>query len=198
MVEITAAIVKELREKSNAGMMDCKKALEETNGDLSKAMELLRKKGIVSASKKSGRATNQGVVDSYIHLGNKVGVMIEVNCETDFVARNEVFKLFVRDLLLQIASVAPLYVSREQVASELIAKEREIAREQVKGKPENVVDKIVEGKLNKYFEQICLLEQPFVKDNTVTIGDLLKNKISEIGENIVISRFIRYQLGEEA
>ncbi|MCB1194806.1 translation elongation factor Ts [bacterium] len=198
MADITAAIVKELREKSNAGMMDCKKALEETNGDLSKAMELLRKKGIVSASKKSGRATNQGVIDSYIHLGNKVGVMIEVNCETDFVARNEVFKLFVRDLLLQIASVAPLYVSREQVANDLIAKEKEIAREQIKGKPENVVDKIVEGKLNKYFEQICLLEQPFVKDNTVTIGDLLKNKIAEIGENIVISRFIRYQLGEEA
>lgn len=194
---VSAQEVKALRDKTNAGMMDCKKALTEANGDIEKAIELLRKKGIALADKKSSRATNQGLIDSYIHLGNKVGVMIEVNCETDFVARNEVFQSFVRDLMLQVASSVPLYVSSEDVPESIVEKEKEIARSQVTGKPENIVEKIVEGKINKYFEQVCLLNQVFVKDDKLTISDLLKNKIAEIGENIVIRRFVRYQLGED-
>lgn len=197
-MQITAATVKELREKTNAGMMDCKKALQEAGGDMEKAVEILRKKGLSMASKRSGRETKEGVIDSYIHIGNKIGVMIEVNCETDFVARNEVFQTFVRDLMLQVASAAPLYVSRDDVPGELVEKEKDIARAQITGKPDNIVEKIVEGKINKFFEQICLLEQPFVKDNDQTIEALLKSKIAEIGENIQIKRFVRFQLGEEA
>ncbi len=197
-MSISAAAVKELREKTNAGMMDCKKALQEVNGDMEKALEVLRKKGLSLASKRSGRETKEGVIDSYIHLGSKVGVMIEVSCETDFVSRNDVFKSFVRDLMLQVASSSPLYVSREEVPSDLIEKEKDIARAQITGKPDNIVEKILEGKINKYFEQICLLEQPFVKDPDMKIEDLLKAKIAEIGENIQIRRFVRFQLGEEA
>ena len=196
-MEITASIVKELREKTNAGMMDCKKALKETNGNLEEAVTYLRKKGLASAAKRSGRATKEGLIDSYIHLGNKVGVLIEVNCETDFVARNEVFQRFVRDLMLQVASAMPLYVSEEEVPEDIVNKEKDIAKEQVVGKPENIVEKIVEGKMKKYYEQVCLLNQPFVKDPDTTIGDLLKSKIAEIGENIIVKRFVRYQLGEE-
>jgi len=196
-MEITASIVKQLREKTNAGMMDCKKALKETNGNIEEAVTYLRKKGLASAAKRSGRATKEGVIDSYIHLGNKVGVLIEVNCETDFVARNEVFQRFVRDLMLQVASAMPLYVSEEEVPEEVVNKEKDIAKDQVAGKPENIIGKIVEGKMKKYYEQVCLLKQPFVKDTDTTIEDLLKSKISEIGENIVIKRFVRYQLGEE-
>ncbi|MDX9703544.1 MAG: translation elongation factor Ts [Candidatus Auribacterota bacterium] len=196
-MEISAGIVKELREKTNAGMMDCKKALQEAGGDMEKAVEILRKKGLSMASKRSGRETKEGVIDSYIHLGNKVGVLIEVNCETDFVARNEVFKTFVRDLMLQIASSSPLCVRREEVPAELIAKEKDIARAQITGKPDNIVEKIVEGKINKYYEQVCLLEQAFVKNPDIKVEELLKAKIAEIGENIQVRRFIRYQLGEE-
>ena len=161
-------------------------------------MDFLRKKGLSIAGKRSGRETKEGVIDSYVHLGNKVGVMIEVNCETDFVSRNEVFKVFVRDLMLQVASSSPLYVSRDEVPAELIEKEKEIAKAQITGKPENIVEKILEGKINKYFEQICLLEQAFVKDPDKKIDDLLKAKIAEIGENLQIKRFVRFQLGEEA
>ncbi len=196
-MEISASVVKELREKTNAGMMECKKALAEAQGDIEKALEILRKKGVALATKKAGRATNEGLIDSYIHLGNKVGVMIEVNCETDFVARNEIFQRFVKDVMLQIASLSPIYLSKEDVPAVVIEKEKEIASSQITGKPANVVEKIVEGKISKYFEQVCLLEQLFIKDDKVKINDLLKSKIAELGENISIKRFVRYQLGEE-
>jgi len=197
-MEISASAVKELREKTNAGMMDCKKALSEAQGDMEKALEILRKKGVALATKKAGRATNEGVIDSYIHPGNKVGVMVEVNCETDFVARNEIFQRFVKDIMLQIASLNPLYLSKDHVPAEIIAKEKDIAGAQITGKPANVVEKIVEGKISKYCEQVCLLEQPFIKDDKIKINDLLKAKIAELGENISIKRFVRFQLGEEA
>lgn len=196
-MDIKAADVKELRAKTNAGMMDCKKALQESKGDLSKAVDLLRKKGLSLANKKSSRVAKEGLIDSYIHLGNKVGVMVEINCETDFVARNENFQRFVKDIMLQIASTSPICISREEVPAELVEKEKEIARAQIKGKPENIIEKILEGKINKYYSEVCLLDQPFVKENSIKIGDLLKAKIAEIGENIVIKRFVRYQLGEE-
>ena len=196
-MEITAASVKELRSKTNAGMMDCKNALKEAKGDVDKAVEILRKKGIALANKKSGRATKEGLIDSYIHPGNKVGVMIEVSCETDFVARNDVFKRFVRDIMLQIASASPLYVSVEDVPEDIIQKEKDIAKAQITGKPDNIVEKIIEGKLRKYYEQVCLLNQPFVKDDKMTIGQLVTSKVAELGENIMVKRFVRYQLGEE-
>jgi len=198
-MEIKAELVKELREKSSAGMMDCKKALVESNGDIKKAEEILKEKGLAKASQKAYRATKEGIIDSYIHIGSKIGVMLEVNCETDFVARNEMFKNFVHDIALHITAAAPLYVSKEDVPQEVLAKEKELYRKQAlnEGKPEKIIDKIAEGKLKKYYEENCLLEQPFVKDNDVKIGDLLKQNIAKIGENIVIKRFERYILGEE-
>ncbi|PIU28648.1 MAG: translation elongation factor Ts [Candidatus Hydromicrobium americanum] len=198
-MEIKAELVKELREKSSAGMMDCKKALVESNGDIKKAEEILKEKGLAKASQKAYRATKEGIIDSYIHIGSKIGVMLEVNCETDFVARNEMFKNFVHDIALHITAAAPLYVSKEDVPQEVLAKEKELYRKQAlnEGKPEKIIDKIAEGKLKKYYEKNCLLEQPFVKDNDVKIGDLLKQNIAKIGENIVIKRFERYILGEE-
>jgi len=198
-MEIKAELVKELREKSNAGMMDCKKALVESKGDIKKAEEILNEKGLVQASKKAFRATKEGIIDSYIHLGSRIGVLVEVNCETDFVARNEMFKNLVHDILLHIAAAAPLYVSKEDVPGEVLDKEKELYRKQAlnEGKPENILDKIAEGKLKKYYEENCLLEQPFVKDNDVNIGDLVKQNIAKIGENIVIKRFERYVLGEK-
>lgn len=198
-MEIKAELVKELREKSSAGMMDCKKALVESNGDIKKAEEILKEKGLAKASKKASRATKEGIIDSYIHIGSKIGVMLEVNCETDFVARNEMFKNFVHDIALHITAAAPLYVSKEDVPQEVLDKEKELYRKQAlnEGKPEKIIDKIAEGKLKKYYEENCLLEQPFVKDNDVKIGDLLKQNIAKIGENIVIKRFERYILGEE-
>ncbi len=196
-MDIKAADVKELRAKTNAGMMDCKKALQEANGDLPKAVVLLRKKGLSIAGKKSSRAAKEGLIDSYIHLGSKVGVMVEINCETDFVARNENFQRFVKDIMLQIASTSPICISREEVPADLVEKEKDIARAQIKGKPENIIEKILEGKINKYYSEVCLLDQPFVKENSMKIEDLLKAKIAEIGENIVIKRFVRFQLGEE-
>jgi elongation factor Ts len=193
---IDPKVVKQLREKTNAGMMDCKRALEEAAGDLAKAETILRTKGIASASKKASRATKEGIVASYIHLQGKVGVLVEVNCETDFVAKNENFRTFVKDITLHIAAAHPLYVSREDVPGKLIEAEREIYKAQVKGKPANVVEKIVDGKLDKFYSTVCLLEQGFIKNPDVTIKDLLHGKIAELGENIIIRRFTRYLVGE--
>jgi elongation factor Ts len=195
-MEINPQLVKQLREKTNAGMMDCKRALAEANGDLTKAETILRTKGIASASKKTSRATKEGIVASYIHLQGKVGVLVEVNCETDFVAKNENFRSFVKDITLHIAAAHPLYVSREDVPGKLIEAEREIYKGQVKDKPATVVEKIVDGKLEKFYSSVCLLEQGFIKNPDQTIKDLLSSKISELGENIVIRRFTRYLVGE--
>ena len=189
-------LVKQLREKTNAGMMDCKRALEEAGGDLAKAETVLRQKGIASASKKASRATREGIVASYIHLQGKVGVLVEVDCETDFVAKNENFRSFVKDITLHIAAAHPLYVSRDDVPGQLIEAEREIYKAQVKGKPANVSEKIVDGKLEKFYSTVCLLEQGFIKNPEQTINDLVKSKIAELGENIVIRRFTRYLVGE--
>src|SRR5260370_31696 len=194
--DINPQLVKQLREKTNAGMMDCKRALAEAEGDLAKAETILRTKGIASASKKASRATKEGIVASYIHLQGKVGVLVEVNCETDFVAKNENFRGFVKDITLHIAAAHPLYVSREDVPGKLIEAEREIYKAQVKGKPANVTEKIVDGKLDKFYSTVCLLEQGFIKNPDVTIKDLLSAKIAELGENIVIRRFTRYLVGE--
>jgi elongation factor Ts len=194
--EIDPQLVKQLREKTNAGFMDCKRALVESGGDLDKAETILRTKGIANAGKKASRATKEGVVASYIHLQGKVGVLVEVNCETDFVARNENFREFVKDITLHIAAAHPLYVSRSDVPGNLIEAEREIYKAQVKGKPENVADKIVEGKLEKFYSTVCLLEQGFIKNPDMTIRDLLNGKIEELGENIIIRRFVRYLVGE--
>ena len=194
--DIDPKLVKQLREKTNAGMMDCKRALTEASGDLAKAETILRTKGIATASKKASRATKEGIVASYIHLQGKVGVLVEVNCETDFVAKNENFRGFVKDITLHIAAAHPLYVSRADVPSTLIEAEREIYKGQVTGKPANVVDKIVDGKLDKFYSTVCLLEQGFIKNPDQTIKDLLSAKISELGENIVIRRFTRYLVGE--
>jgi elongation factor Ts len=195
-MEINPQLVKQLREKTNAGMMDCKRALAEAAGDFDKAETILRTKGIASASKKASRATKEGIVASYIHLQGKVGVLVEVNCETDFVAKNENFRVFVKDITLHIAAAHPLYVNREEVPAKVVESERAIYQAQVKGKPANVVDKIVEGKLDKFYSTVCLLEQGFIKNPDQTINDLVKAKITELGENIVIRRFTRYLVGE--
>ncbi|WP_077367509.1 translation elongation factor Ts [Anaerosalibacter sp. Marseille-P3206] len=194
---ISAAMVKELRERTGAGMMDCKKALQETDGDIEKAIDLLREKGLSKAAKKAGRIAAEGLVDSYIHNG-RIGVLIEVNTETDFVAKNEEFKQFVRDMAMQVAASSPKYVSVEDVPEEVVAREKEVLMNQVvnEGKPEHVAEKIVEGRLGKFFEQICLLEQSFIKDPDKKVKDLLNEKISVIGENIKIRRFVRYEVGE--
>lgn len=197
MAEITAQLVKTLREKTNVGMMECKAALTEAKGDLEAAETILRKKGIAKAEKKADRQAKEGIIASYIHLGGRVGVLIEVNCETDFVAKNENFQAFVKDITLHIAAANPKYVTREEVPADLIVKEKEIAAEQVKGKPANIVDKIVEGKLEKIYSDFCLMEQAYIKDDSKTITDLVKSKIAEIGENIVIRRFVRYAVGED-
>lgn len=196
MSEITPQLVKALRDKTNAGMMDCKRALTEAGGDLEKAEDVLRKKGIASAGKKSSRTAKEGTIASYIHMQGKVGVLLEVNCETDFVAKNESFREFVKDITLHIAAAHPICVSRESICPKLVEREREIARDQVKGKPENIVEKIVDGKLDKFYASVALLEQAFIKNPDVTISDLLKSKIAELGENIVIRRFTRYAVGE--
>src|SRR5436853_5746866 len=195
-MQIDPKIVKELRDRTNAGMMDCKRALTDANGDLAKAETILRSKGIGIAGKKASRVTKEGIVASYIHLQGKVGVLVEVNCETDFVAKNENFRGFVKDITLHIAAAHPLYVNREDVPGKLIEAEREIYKAQVKGKPENVTEKIVDGKLDKFYSTVCLLEQGFIKNPDVTIKDLLSAKIAELGENIVIRRFTRYLVGE--
>jgi elongation factor Ts len=197
MAEVNPNLVKKLRDKTNAGMMDCKNALVESDGDLSKAEDILRKKGIASATKKASRSTKEGVVASYIHLQGKVGVLVEINCETDFVAKNENFRNFVKDITLHIAAAIPLYVSRDQVPVQSIEREREIYRAQVADKPANIVEKIVEGKMDKFFASVCLLEQAFIKNQDQTVRDLVASKVAELGENIVIRRFARYAVGEE-
>ena len=188
--------VKELREKTNAGMMDCKKALSEAGGDLDKAVDILRKKGASLASKKSSRATKEGSISSYIHMNQRIGVLVEVNCETDFVARNDAFKNFVKELGMQIAAANPTYVTKDEVKEEDVQKEKDIIKEQNKSKPESALTKIVEGKINSYYQDVCLLEQPYIKDPKTTIKELLTEVIAKTGENIVIKRFTRYQLGE--
>ncbi|MDE3019968.1 MAG: translation elongation factor Ts [Nitrospirota bacterium] len=194
-----ATLVKELREKTGAGILDCQKALVETGDDIEKAIEHLRQKGLAAAQKKAGRETNEGIIASYIHPGNRIGVLVEVNCETDFVARNEEFQAFVRDLALQIAASNPSFVKREDIPASFIEKEKQIYLAQAKemGKPEPAWAKIVDGKLEKFYQESCLLEQVFIKDPTVTIKDLLAQKIAKIGENMAIRRFTRYQLGHE-
>ncbi len=197
MAEITGDMIKELREKTQAGMLDCKKALVEMNGDMEKAVEMLRKKGLASADKKMGREVTQGIVASYVHSNNKIGVLLELLTVTDFVARNEGFEGLGKDICMQIAAANPQYVKIEDVPKEVIDKEREIYREQMKdsGKPANVVDKIVDGKLNKFYTEVCLLEQEFIKDSAVKIKDLIKQKIAVFGENIEVGKFTRYQIG---
>ncbi|HZK49322.1 MAG TPA: translation elongation factor Ts [Thermoleophilia bacterium] len=198
-MSISAALVKDLREKCGAGMMDCKRALEETNGDLDEAVKLLRMKGMAAADKKSARAAEEGLVESYIHGGGKIGVLVEVNCETDFVARNEEFRTFVHDVAMHIAASGPSYVSREQIPEAMVAAELEIYTAQARetGKPETVLAKIAEGKLNKWYEQVTLLEQPFVKDPDKTIDVLRRELVAKVGENIEVRRFARFRLGED-
>ena len=202
MAEITAAAIKALREKTGAGMMDCKKALIEAEGNEERAIEILRERGLASAKKKEGRVAAEGVVGSYIHMGGKVGVLVEVNCETDFAARSEEFQQLVKDTAMHIAAAEPRYISREEVAAEILDKEREIARAQAKNdpknasKPDQVIDRIVEGRLNKFFEEVVLLDQPFIKDPAKTVGELVTDKIAKIGETITIRRFARYKMGE--
>jgi elongation factor Ts len=196
VAEITAAMVKELREKSGAGMMDCKAALAATGGDAEKALDELRKQGLAAAQKKSSRVTKEGAIDSYIHAGGKIGVLVEVACETDFVARSDQFKTFTHDLAMQVAASNPLFVKRDDVPAETIEREKAIYADQAKGKPENVVEKIVTGKLEKYYGDVCLMEQAFVKDPDRTIEQLRTDLVGVIGENVEVRRFARFQLGE--
>ena len=195
----TSVLVKELRGKTGAGILDCQKALQENDNDIEKAIDHLRQKGLAAAQKKAGRETKEGIVSAYIHAGNKIGVLLEVNCETDFVARNEEFQAFVKDLALQVAAANPAFVKREDVPSSLLEREKAIYLAQVKdmGKPEAAWDKIVQGKLEKFYQEQCLIEQAFIKDQNLTIKDLLAQKVAKLGENMTISRFTRYQLGQE-
>lgn len=202
MAEITASAVKSLREKTGAGMMECKNALTEAGGNEEQAIEILRKRGLASAKKKEGRIAAEGAVGAYIHMGGKVGVLVEVNCETDFVARGEEFQQLVKDVAMHIAAAEPRYVSREEVPAEILDKEREIARSQARNdpknanKPDQVIDKIIEGRLNKFYEEAVLLDQPFVKDPAKTVGELVTEKVSKTGEKVSIRRFTRYKMGE--
>ncbi len=198
MAEVTAAAVKELREKTGAGMMDCKKALTETGGDMEKAIDWLRAKGLSAAAKKAGRVASEGLVGSYIHGNGRIGVLVEVNCETDFVARNDDFQQLVRDIAMHIAAAAPLYVRREEVEPEVLERELAVYREQLKeqGKPEKIWDKILEGRKEKFLKEICLLEQEFVKNPDVTVQEMINQAIATIGENISVRRFARFVLGE--
>ncbi len=198
MAEITASLVKQLRERTGAGMMECKSALQEAKGDLAEAETVLRKRGIASATKRASRATKQGVIGAYIHPGSQLGVMVEVNCESDFVARTAEFQELVHDIAMHVAATDPQFIRKEDVTEEAVAKEREIqrARALAEGKPEKVVDKIVEGRMSKFYEEVCLYEQPFVKDNTLTVGQLIATKISKTGENMALSRFVRFKVGD--
>jgi elongation factor Ts len=198
MAEITASLVKELRERTGAGMMECKSALVESKGDLPEAEVVLRKRGIASAGKKSSRATRQGLIGSYIHHGGQLGVMVEVNCESDFVARTDDFQELVHDVAMHIAAADPKFIRKEDVTEALLAQERDIQKARVlaEGKPEKMADKIVEGRMQKFYEEVCLLEQPFVKEATLTVGQLVKTKIAKLGENISIARFVRFKIGD--
>ncbi|MBW2560158.1 MAG: translation elongation factor Ts [Deltaproteobacteria bacterium] len=198
-MDITASMVKELRDKTNSGMMDCKEALAVSDGDLEKAVEYLRKKGLSAATKRSSRAAKDGMVESYIHMGGKIGVMVEVNCETDFVAKTDNFKTMVKDIAMHIAAANPTYLKPEDIPEDVMEAERGIYREQAlaSGKPEKVVDRIIDGKINKFYEEVCLLNQKFVKDMDVTVQTLVNNTIANTGENMVVRRFARFQLGED-
>jgi len=197
-VEVSASMVKDLREKTGAGMMDCKKALSETGGDFQKAVDYLRQKGLATAAKRAGRIASEGRIGSYIHAGGKIGVMVEVNCETDFVAKTDDFQVFAKDVAMHIAASNPSYVRREEVPPEVLEREKEIYRAQARDakKPEKIIDKIVDGKLEKFYGEACLLEQPFVKDPDITIQDLLNGFIGKVGEKVEIRRFTRFQVGE--
>ncbi|MCA9673927.1 MAG: translation elongation factor Ts [Myxococcales bacterium] len=198
MADVTASMIKDLRERTGAGMSDCKKALVETDADMEKAIDFLRKKGLAKAAKKAGREATEGAVVSYIHGGGRIGVMVEVNCETDFVARNEDFQAFCREVALQIAAMNPLYVRTEEVPADAVAREKEVRLEQARqsGKPEQVIQKMLEGQLSKWMKEICLLDQPWVKDDKKSIADLQQDLIAKIGENIRVRRFARFELGE--
>jgi elongation factor Ts len=195
---IPAAMVKELREKTGAGMMDCKRALTEADSNFERAVEILRERGLAAAAKKAGRIAAEGLVEAYIHMGGRIGVLLEVNCETDFVARTDEFKSFVRDVAMQIAASNPQFISRDEVSADLIEKEKEILKHQAlnEGKPEKIVDKIVAGRIEKYYKENCLLEQDYIRDTDMTITDLLQEKIAKIGEHISIRRYVRYEMGE--
>jgi len=197
-MEVNASVVKELREKTGAGVMDCKKALAESSGDLEKAVDYLRQKGLAAAAKKMSRVAAEGLVGAYIHAGGKIGVMVELNCETDFVARTPEFQALLKDIAMQVAAASPRYVRREDVPADEIERERAIYRTQVleQGKPEKIVDKIVEGKLDRFYSEICLLEQAFIKDPDRKVADLLQGAVARLGENIQVRRFMRYQIGE--
>lgn len=198
MAEISASMVKELRERTGAGMMDCKKALAETGGDMEKAIEFLREKGLAAAAKKAGRVAAEGIVEAYIHGAGRIGVLVEINCETDFVAKNEDFRGLARDIAMQIAAAKPEFVRREEVSQDVIEKEKEILRAQAlnEGKPEKIVEKMVEGRIEKYYKEVCLLEQPFIKDSDKTVQQVINEIISKIGEKIDVRRFTRYEMGE--
>jgi elongation factor Ts len=189
--------IKKLREKTSAGIVACQKALKESNGDVDKAVDILRKQGVALASKKGGRSAKEGRIESYIHLGGKIGVLVEINCESDFVARNDDFKQFVKDVAMQVAASSPIYVRKEDIPEEAVKKETEIIKAQLTGKPAAAIDKIIEGKLAKFYEDACLLEQPFIKDQGMKVKDILTSMIAKIGENILIRRFVRFQVGEE-
>ena len=197
-MEITLAMIKELRERTSAGINDCKKALTDADGDMNKAADLLREKGLAAAAKRAGRVASQGVVECYVHGGGRIGVMVEVNCETDFVAQNEKFKAFAKDIAMHIAASSPLYVSKDDVPAEDIEKEKAVLRQQAlnEGKPEKIVDKMVEGRISKFYEEYCLMEQAFVKDPDLKIADLLNALVAVIGEKITIRRFVRFERGE--
>jgi len=199
-MEITAAQVKKLRELTGAGMMECKAALTEAKGDIEEATTILRKRGLAQATKKAGRTTNEGVIGHYIHMGGKIGVLVEVNCESDFVARTEDFQSVVKEIAMHIAAASPVYVRREDVPAEVLDRERDIYRSQMEGqnKPPQVIEKIIEGKLNSFYEQVCLLDQPSIRDPKVTIGQLVQQAIAKLGENIAVPRFVRFKLGESA
>jgi elongation factor Ts len=198
MAEITASLVKQLRERTGAGMMECKSALVESGGDLGEGEIVLRKRGIASAGKKASRATKQGLVGSYIHQGGQLGVLVEINCESDFVARTDDFKELLHDVAMHIAAADPKFLRKEDVSEEVMAQERDIQKARViaEGKPEKVAEKIVEGRLSKFYEEVCLLDQPFVKEPTLTVGQLVKTKIAKLGENISIARFVRFKVGD--
>lgn len=199
MAEITAHMVKELRERTGAGVLDCKKALAEAGGDMERAAEILREKGLADAAKRVGREANEGVIGSYVHAGSRVAALVELNCETDFVARTDEFQALAHDLAMQVVAARPLYVSPEDIPPEVLERERAIYRAQVagSGKPEQVVERIVEGKLEKFLDEVCLMRQPFIKDDSITVGDLIRQAMARLGENIVVRRFARLAVGEE-
>jgi elongation factor Ts len=199
LAEITAAMIKELRERTGAGVLDCKNALAEAGGDMDRAVELLREKGLADAAKRMGREANEGVIGSYVHAGSRVAALVELNCETDFVARTDEFQALAHDLAMQVVAARPLYVSPEDIPPEVLERERAIYRAQVagSGKPEHVVERIVEGKLEKFLDEVCLMRQPFIKDDSITVGELIRQAIARLGENIVVRRFARLAVGEE-